>query len=51
MAATFDFRDDVGISLGDVARLDIMVTVVDAANLMKDYSSKEFLGIEAKASA
>jgi G3E family GTPase len=40
VAATFDFRDEEGESLSDVARLDTMVTVVDAANLLKDYSSR-----------
>lgn len=43
VAATFSFRDEDGASLGDVARLDTMVTVVDAANLLKDYSSRDFL--------
>jgi G3E family GTPase len=43
VAATFDFRSDAGASLRDVARLDTMVTVVDAASLLKDYTSKEFL--------
>ncbi len=43
VAATFDFRDEFGESLGDVARLDTMVTAVDAANLLKDYSSHDFL--------
>jgi len=43
VAATFNFRDAVGMSLSDVARLDTMVTVVDAANLSKDYASKDFL--------
>ena len=43
VAATFDFRDEGGLSLSDVARLDTMVTVVDAANLLKDYASSDFL--------
>lgn len=43
VAATFDFRDEAGRSLADVAKLDTMVTVVDAANLLKDYSSYDFL--------
>ncbi len=43
VAATFHFRDDEGRSLGDVARLDTMVTVVDAVNLLKDYASTDFL--------
>ncbi len=43
VATTFDFRDEDGASLSDVARLDTMVTVVDAANLLKDYSSQDFL--------
>ncbi len=43
VASTFQFRDENGDSLSDVARLDTMVTVVDAANLLKDYSSSDFL--------
>ncbi len=43
VAATFDFRDEAGASLSDVARLDTMVTVVDAVNLLKDYASTDFL--------
>lgn len=43
VAATFDFVDEYGQSLGDVAELDTMVTVVDGANLLKDYGSQEFL--------
>ena len=43
VAATFDFRDEHGMSLSDVARLDTMVTVVDAVNLLNDYASSDFL--------
>lgn len=43
IATTFDFRDDNGQSLSDIAQLDTMVTVVDAANLLNDYSSSDFL--------
>ncbi|MGY6694662.1 MAG: GTP-binding protein [Roseinatronobacter sp.] len=43
VAATFDFRDENDNSLSDVARLDTMVTVVDAVNLLKDFSSHDFL--------
>ncbi|MDA4630885.1 GTP-binding protein, partial [Escherichia coli] len=43
VASTFDFRDENGRSLSDVAKLDTMVTVVDAANLLKDYASADFL--------
>lgn len=43
VAATFDFRDEAGESLSDVSRLDTMVTVVDAVNLLNDYSSHDFI--------
>jgi G3E family GTPase len=43
IAATFDFRTAEGVSLGDVARLDTMVTVVDAVNLLRDFESRDFL--------
>ncbi|WP_342150685.1 zinc metallochaperone GTPase ZigA [Methylorubrum sp. SB2] len=43
VASTFSFRDEAGHALADVARLDTMVTVVDAVNLLKDYGSNEFL--------
>ncbi len=43
VAATFSFRDEEGESLGDVSRLDTMVTVVDALNLLADYSSDDLL--------
>lgn len=43
VAATFDFRDEAGASLSDVARLDTMVTVVDAINLLGNFASHDFL--------
>ncbi len=43
VASTFEFRDENGDSLSDVAQLDSMVTVVDAASLLKDYGSSDFL--------
>jgi G3E family GTPase len=43
VATTFAFEDEDGASLSAVARLDTMVTVVDAANLLKDYGSRDFL--------
>lgn len=43
VAATFEFRDEGDQSLSDIARLDAMVTVVDAVNLLKDYASGDFL--------
>jgi G3E family GTPase len=43
VAATFDFTDESGDSLNDVSRIDTMVTVVDAFNLLRDYSSKDLL--------
>ena len=43
IAATFEFRNEHGDSLSDVARLDTMVTVVDVSSLLNDYSSQDFL--------
>lgn len=43
VATTFEFRDEDGKSLSDIARLDTMVTVVDTASLLRDYSSHDFL--------
>lgn len=43
VAATFDFRDEADQSLSDVARLDTMVTVVDAFNFLRDYGSRDSL--------
>ena len=39
VAETFTFAGDDGESLSTVARLDTMVTVVDAFNFLKDYGS------------
>jgi G3E family GTPase len=43
IATTFSFRDEDGNSLEDIATLDTMVTVVDCANFIKDYASREML--------
>ena len=43
VAATFTFEDEEGQSLGEVARLDTMVTVVDAAKFLDDYLSVDDL--------
>jgi G3E family GTPase len=43
VAETFTFRDEEGRSLSDIARLDTMVTVVDAYNFVRDYGSHDFL--------
>ena len=43
VAETFTFRDELGRSLADKARLDTMVTVVDALNFMIDYQAAESL--------
>ena len=43
VAETFTFADENGISLSDVAKLDTMVTVVDAVNFLKDYEEAKYL--------
>lgn len=43
VAATFDFRAEDGFSLADMARLDNMVTVVDAAAFLRDFGSTDSL--------
>jgi len=43
VAETFTFKDEEGRCLGDVARLDTMVTVVDAYNFLKDFATGEDL--------
>jgi G3E family GTPase len=43
VAETFTFLDEQGHSLGDLAEIDTMVTVVDAFNFLRDFSSHESL--------
>ncbi len=43
VAETFTFADEDGISLSEVADLDTMVTVVDAANFLKDFDQAKYL--------
>jgi len=43
VAQTFTFEDENGVSLQKIARLDTMVTVVDAANFLRDYNDAEAL--------
>ena len=43
VAETFTFADEKGRSLNDLARLDTMVTVVDAFNFIRDFGSADSL--------
>ncbi len=43
VAETFTFEDDDGQSLSNIATLDTMVTVVDAANFLNDYEEADSL--------
>ncbi len=43
VAETFTFEDEQGRSLGELARLDTLVTVVDARNFLDDFQSVEDL--------
>ena len=43
VAETFTFEDENGESLGDIAQIDTMVTVVDAPNFLRDYCSIDSL--------
>ena len=43
VAETFFFRDEGGFCLADLARLDTMVTVVDAANFERNFGTPEKL--------
>jgi G3E family GTPase len=43
VAATFDFVDEEGASLGDLARIDTMVSVVDASAFLQEVESDDEL--------
>ena len=43
VAETFAFADEEGRSLSDVARLDTLVTVVDALNFLREYAAADYL--------
>jgi len=43
VAETFTFADEDGVSLSDIAKLDTMVTVVDAVNFLRDYDQAKML--------
>ena len=43
VAETFTFSDENGVSLSDVAKLDTMVTVVDAVNFLRDFDEAKLL--------
>src|SRR5690606_14274289 len=43
IAETFTFADENGVSLTDIARLDTLVTVVDAVNFLDDFDEAKML--------
>jgi G3E family GTPase len=43
VAETFAFEEEDGTSLGEITRLDTMVTVVDAFNFSRDFAESDFL--------
>ncbi|WP_225774130.1 zinc metallochaperone GTPase ZigA [Pseudomonas sp. Marseille-Q5115] len=49
VAETFTFAGEDGRSLSDVARLDTLVTVVDAFNFLHDYGSEDDLAARGQA--
>ncbi len=49
VAETFTFEDERGFKLGDLVRLDTLVTVVDAGSFLKDLQAGEELGERALA--
>lgn len=44
VAETFTFTDEDGVSLSDIARLDTMVTVVDAGAFLGDWQREDCVG-------
>lgn len=51
IAETFTFQDEDGNSLSDVARLDTLVTVVDAKNFLSDFGGADTLAQRGLAAA
>lgn len=51
VAATFAMRDEQGFALDDIAALDTLVTVVDAASFWHDYASTALLAEHSEAAA
>jgi len=51
VAETFTFPDETGQCLGDIARLDTMVTVVDCLCFLRDYESTDSLADRGQARA
>ena len=49
VAETFTFKDETGTSLGDVARLDTLVTVVDTACFAENFASVALMGDKMRA--
>lgn len=43
VAETFTFEDEQGLGLSDIARLDTMITVVDAFNFLNDFNEAKQL--------
>jgi G3E family GTPase len=43
VAMTFTFEDEFGQSLGNVSRIDTMVTVVDAFNFFRDFAETDYI--------
>ena len=46
VAETFTFEDESGLSLGEIAKLDTMVTVVDALNFLHDFNAVSYTHLD-----